>query len=445
MTTTVSPISPPAEKSGTIYNRVFWLSYAANLSLVCANALTFRFAEFVAYLGGTEQIVGAIVSVGMIGTLLARLLLGQAIDRYGTRKLWMLASITCLAGCGMFLASRDISWVIYMARVAFAIGLAGMFTCGIVHVQSRVPAHRRTEVIASLGSSGFLGIVAGAQLGDWILTSFPADGTQFMVLFGATAALGLFYLMLVVILTRNDIHTRPCETPAAHRLIFRYWPGSVALAAVMMGIGLTSTTVFLTRFATELNLKGVGTFFTGYALTAFVFRVWSRRWTEYIGQHSVILMGLAGHFVGNLVLPSVTEEWHFLVPAVVCGFGHALLFPVVLSVGSGAFPKEYRGSGTTIVLGIVELGAMLSAPVLGGIIDRFGFPAMFYTTSAAAMSIGILYAAVTHPGWAAGGLSRDETAVPAVHVVEDLLEPEQTEPQFNEPVSLPFPHLGRSA
>ncbi len=113
--------------------------------------------------------------------------------------------------------------------------------------------------------------------------------------------------------------------------------------------------------------------------------------------------------------------------------------------------RNYAGTlgllafATTIVRGIVELGAMLSAPVLGGIIDRFGFPAMFYTTSAAAMSIGILYAALTRRDWAAAAIRQDETAVPTMHVVDDLREPEQDEPQLNEPVSVPFPHLGRSA
>ncbi len=51
----------------SIYNRVFWMAYAANVSLVMANALTFRFAEFVSWLGGSEQTAGTIVSVGIFG------------------------------------------------------------------------------------------------------------------------------------------------------------------------------------------------------------------------------------------------------------------------------------------------------------------------------------------------------------------------------------------
>jgi hypothetical protein len=65
----------------TVYNRVFWLSFAANLSLVAANALTFRFAELVAYMGGSERVAGEIVSFSVLMALGARLILGQKLDR----------------------------------------------------------------------------------------------------------------------------------------------------------------------------------------------------------------------------------------------------------------------------------------------------------------------------------------------------------------------------
>ncbi|GIW82056.1 MAG: hypothetical protein KatS3mg105_3863 [Gemmatales bacterium] len=77
--------SASSAKPQNVYNSVFWLAYLANVSLMTANALTFRFAELVAYLGGSEKTAGTIVSVGVIGALLTRLQLGQAIDRFGTR------------------------------------------------------------------------------------------------------------------------------------------------------------------------------------------------------------------------------------------------------------------------------------------------------------------------------------------------------------------------
>ena len=387
---------PDSSPNGTIYSGVFWLAYLANVTLVTANALTFRFAEFVQFLGGTETVAGTIVTAGLVGVLAARFLLGQAIDRYGTRSLWIGCSLLFLAGSGLFLLCEHVTWVVYAARLAYAIGLAGMFTCSIVHIQNQVPATRRTEVIGNLGSSGFVGMVAGAQISDWLF-HFAAPGRErFLLLFGATAALAAVYLLIVLAMTRRDVHRRPRLTPPSHTLLFRFWPGNVVLVAMMMGVGITVTTVFLTRYTTHLGLKNAfGTFFTAYAVSAFLFRVNARNWSRTIGRHRMILLGLAGHAAGFLILPLTTQQWHFLLPAVANGFGHALLFPAVVSLGSGAFPREYRGTGTALVLGFVDLGTALFAPLLGSIIDYYdhaGFTQMFAVATLTVLSVATLYA-----------------------------------------------------
>lgn len=390
---TIEPAEPPQIPRDTgIYNGVFWTAFLANTALTTANALTFRFAELVAYLGGSEKTAGTIVSMSVIGALCARLILGQAIDRYGTRKSWLVATGMFLVSCVLFLMVRSLSWKIYAARTLFAVGLAGMFTCSMVHVQNRVPSHRRTEIIGALGTSGFLGIIFGSQLGDWIFSHIPEGKVRFLLLFGVAGGLGLYYLGSVLYLTRRDVHEPPHETPAAHRLLFRYWPGYVLLIAITLGLGITVSMVFLTRFATQMGISGIRTFFTAYSLTALLFRVPSTRWSRTIGRHRIILLGLAGNCIGQTLLPLVTSEWHFLPPAIACGFGHALLFPAVVSLGSGKFPLEYRGSGTTIILGFAELGQVLSAPVLGWIIDEFHFSAMFYASAVCTLTIGVLYA-----------------------------------------------------
>src|SRR5213078_159430 len=97
-----------------------------------------------------------------------------------------------------------------------------------------------------------------------------------------------------------------------------------------MGTSLTVTTVFLTRYATALNLRGIGTFFFVYSVTAFSCRWITRQWGEADGgRHQMVLWGLAGLGTGQWMFLTVSSEWLFLPPAVLCGFGHALLFPAV--------------------------------------------------------------------------------------------------------------------
>lgn len=209
-----------------VYDRTFWLSYVANLLLVTANAMTFRFAEFVEAFGGTEKVAGFIVGCGTAGALFGRLFLGQAIDRFGVRRLWLTVVSLFVLGAGLVAVSDAIGFTLYAGRVAFAIGLAGMFTCSIFHAQNRAPVARRTEVIGNLGSSGFLGMVLGSQLCDLVGRRF-AGPIEPGVAFGSVAGIGCVYFALVLLITRRDEHSRPSATPAAYRLIFRFWPGPV--------------------------------------------------------------------------------------------------------------------------------------------------------------------------------------------------------------------------
>ena len=384
-----------------VYDRTFWLSYVANLLLVTANAMTFRFAEFVEAFGGTEKVAGFIVGCGTAGALFGRLFLGQAIDRFGVRRLWLTVVSLFVLGAGLVAVSDAIGFTLYAGRVAFAIGLAGMFTCSIFHAQNRAPVARRTEVIGNLGSSGFLGMVLGSQLCDLVGRRF-AGPIEPGVAFGSVAGIGCVYFALVLLITRRDEHSRPSATPAAYRLIFRFWPGPVVFAALAMGMYFVVPSVFLTRFSTHRGLNGIAAYWTTYAIIAFLFRVGTRKWSQTVGRHRMILLGTLGYGIGFAMMPQVTQPWHFVFPALCAGFGHSLLFPAVVSLGTEAFPREYRGTGTTLVLGFFDLGGAISAPILGAVIDHYGgagFEQMFYAAASVSVfvCVGYLFTGARRP------------------------------------------------
>ncbi|MBS0264981.1 MAG: MFS transporter [Planctomycetes bacterium] len=417
---------PELNSSDAIYGRNFWLAYAANVLLVCANSLTFRFAEYVAARGGTEELAGAIVQAGLFAAIVFRLGLGAAIDHYGPRRIWLLAGGVYMVGCLSFLIPEKLTLLVWAARVCYQTGLAGMFSCSIVHIQNQVPASRRTEVIGSLGSSGFVGTILGTQVSDLMFTWLPVGQPRFIATFGGAAGLAFLHGLIVVVLTQRDRHVRPEVTPGPIRLLMRYWPGSILVVAVAQGTGFVVTTVFLTRYATAMQFSGITWFFLPYSVMAFSCRWIFRDWGTSFGRHRMVLWGLAGMTVGQLLFLLVSRDWLLVLPALVCGFGHALLFPAIVSIGAGKFPIQYRGSGTTLVLGFTELGTALAAPLLGLLIDlgnagggTRGFSWMFLAASGFAFSGLIFYilTAARHP-------DHDPHVSPAQSLPPDVVEAE---------------------
>lgn len=393
----------------SLYGVEFRLAYLANVLLVLGNALTFRFAEFVAFLGGSETLAGEIFGTGMIAAMFARIWLGQSIDRFGPRLVWLVGTTWFICGAvllplGERAAPRgDVAALVWSSRVIYQLGVACMFACSMVHIQNMAPPWRRTEIIGSLGTSGFVGQILGSQLGDAIFQLTAPGPFRFYVLFWCVAACGIVDLLVILKLTGKERHVSAEFTPAAHRLLARYWPGSVALVAMAMGVNLAVTTVFLTRYATSLGLSGIGMFFSAFSVTAFTCRWGFRNWARRYGRHSMILWGLGGLALGQLLLLFVRSQTGFILPAASCGFGHALLFPAVVSLGSGKFPVQYRGTGTTLILGFMDLGMIIGAPVLGRMIDagkrwsgtaQVGFDIMFYAASGF-VTLSLLFYAFT--------------------------------------------------
>ena len=408
---TVSAAEPPPEHQPDaqlerISHPVFIFSYIANLTLVTANAATFIFADWVAWLaqhGETgvryqEELPGRVIQYGILAAISTRIFLGQSIDKFGVRRVWLFMSTLALSGLSIFAFLDSLSPLLVVGRILFAVGLAGMFTCGTFHIQSCVAEFRRTEFLALLGSSGFVGMVLGPQMADFLrwLSAGDAD-TFFPRVFAAAAGLVGIYIVCVLLVTRRLPRPVRHETrPSLIRLTRSYWPGLIVGVAMAMGLVFTVPSLFLVRFNQHEQFGGISTYWTTYALTAFAFRVKTAALSRQIGRYRLILFGLLSQGLGLWALIPVSAWWHLLFSAVLCGFGHALLFPSIVSLGTQPFPARYRGSGTNLTLGCFDLGAGISAPLLGRIIDLpqfdgVGFRQMFFVAGLMPLTLAVIW------------------------------------------------------
>ena len=386
-----------AAGDGSLYNAYFWALYAANFAMVAANAMTFRFAEFVKLLHGSEargseSITGWLVTAGLCGAVVIRFLFGQEIDRHGTRKVWALgASAAMLGTIGMFVA-ESLGPLLYLARICFSTGLAIVFACSNSHVQSRVPDNRRTEAIAMIGSSGFLGLIAGILTADLVFELVPAGADRYHWLFGMATALAAVHLAIALVVTRDDPPPVGRSVEPSLVLLRRHWPGACLLPALMMGAGFCCTSTFLTRFSTENGWTGIGPFFFAYAITAFGTRMVSRTWPARFGRHALITTGCIAQALGFAAFWIVTDSWMLALPGIGVGYGHAVLFPSVVSLGAGRFPAAVRGTGTMLTMGFFDVGFLVTAPLQGIVAEEYGFYALFGSVAAGFAAVAVAYA-----------------------------------------------------
>jgi MFS family permease len=389
--------NPDAERSP--YGVPFWRAYLATTFLMVAIALLFRYADFVTVLGGTELHLGWIVGVGMVGSLLMRVVLGTWIDRYGPRRVWLGSLALFAASCfGHLLVTDYAGPGIYVLRIAYCSALAGVFGAAMTFISGRAPVVRAAEMIGMLGTSGFLGMILGTQLGDLLLGTPTIQRWQVDRMFTIAGTLAVVAVVFAWGATRNEPRPVRRRRPPLAWLLRRYHPGTVLLVSVANGVALALPSTFLRPYAAELEIPRIGLFFAVYAPAAIVTRVLTRRLPERLGLTPMILLGLGLMIVGQLLLLVVDAEWMLVVPAVGYGMGHAVVFPTTIAAGMRAFPSRYRGLGTTLMLAGYDLGNLVGAPAAGAIVHFSvmvgvpGYPAMFVSVATVLALVGVTYA-----------------------------------------------------
>jgi len=397
------PQTPPASlghaEPSEAYDGAFWLACLSNLTVMLAIVLLYRYADLVAYLGGTEFHLGWIVGLGMVGALVVRPGLGRMVDRYGAHRIWWASLLALAACCFGHLAVRSYNGpTIYVLRLGYSAAVAGLFGGSITWICRRVPPARAAEMIGVLGSSGFLAMIIGGPLSDLLLGTRQVEWVAIRRMFLAAGGLALAALALAYLAARGSAPPVPRRRAPLWGLVWRYSPRMLILMGMAIGAALALPSTFMRPFALELGGRGFALFFTVYAATAILARVGMRRLPERLGFERTILLGAGLIVPGLLLFAWVRAPWQLAVPAVVFGVGHAFVLPSMIAAGSQAFPLRHRGTGTMLASAFTDAGALVGAPLAGMVLRASpgwglpAYPTMFVTVAALVGVAGLVYA-----------------------------------------------------
>lgn len=388
----------PGTDADSAYDRIFWLTYLANGLTSVANAMLVRYADYVNLLGGEERQLGLIVGVGMLGSIAMRLVQGAGIDRYGAGHVWRWSSAMYTVSLFAHLyLSTAYGPAVFIVRAIMQTSLAGIFGASITFVSLRVPPQRMAEIIGTLGTSGFIGILVGPAISDWICgdNSISRSAVDRMFLTAGSAA--LLATLATYFATQRDLPPTRRRRPRLLALVRRYAPWHVAFVAAAMGAGFAIPMTFLRPFAAEMKISSIGVYFSVYAISALGARVSTRQMFERYGNRPWIIVGMALLTTGFLLYLPVERAWHLVAPGAVAGVGHAVLFPAVMSAGTTTFPRRYRGLATSLMLAMFDVGTFLGAPLVGAFLryakhaGLAAYPMMFAGMAAVFLTITAIF------------------------------------------------------
>lgn len=379
-----------------LYDANFAIAFISQTLFVTAHTSMTHYTRWISYLGGDERDVGSILGVGMIVGLLARPWMGQCIDRVGDRTTMTVGAVIYVLALVANVELHGIGLGVYVLRAVALMAAALFFASSLTYITRVAPPERRTEAIGSLGAGGFAGILIGPNLGDFFMSGAVRDRDDFVWLFGAAGVFALLATALIACLKP----TPPREpAPPFHPAEFfhhvrRYWPGRVLVVDLVFGLCMTVPFAFLPRFADLEQLGRLGPFFLVYAGWGLFVRLGLSGLPEQLGRRNVLLLGLAFFCVGMVSFLWVdgAHPLRLLLPALLCGSGHALTFHTMVSLTMESFPPRWHGTGSVLALMLLDLGQIGGAPVLGLIAYYAGFNWLFLSVGLGVLLAGAYFA-----------------------------------------------------
>lgn len=401
-------LKSPKTHDEVLYDSQFAFLFGGQLCFVLSNMVLAHYARWVEFLGGSVADVGWVMGLGAGLALLARPWIGQLINHVGARKVWNIG----LGVFGMSILSNvclhSMSWPVHFLRASMMIGNALVFISALTHISQRAPRHRQTEAFATFGSAGFIAIMSGPYLGDLILGAGQRTRADFLCLFFVSAGLTLLTLFLWSFVKPFRLSS-PRTSIGIREFYFTsqsHWPGAVVPVCIAFGISMTVPFIFLPSFVdhslhSENLASPVGCFFLIYGGWGLFVRLLSRTLADRIGRRKILCLGLLIMAVGlwSFLLVTPQRWWLLFVPAILSGTGHALCFPAINALILEPFPNSIRGTGSALFTVCADLGALVGAPLLGTLANRWGFPAVFFVAGAASLFAFLFYVWSSVPIW----------------------------------------------
>jgi MFS family permease len=376
-----------------LLSRPFVLCFAANLVQGLSFNLFLHFPGFLNELGAGDVEIGLITGIAGVAAIGVRPPIGPSMDRRGRRGVFLLGGVLNVLACAGYLAVTQIGPLVYALRVLHGLGEAMVFTALFTYGADHVPAERRTQGLALFGVSGMLPISLGAKLGDVILSR--ADYTT---LFAAAAALSVLSLLLSLPLrdrVRDPVGAEPARgfraALAQRDLLPLWWVGGVFATA------LASVFVFFKRYVDETGIGSVGDFFSAYAITAILLRVFAGWLPDRVGPKRVLLPALVALATAFMLLAGAESAGEVLVAGVLFGVGHGFTFPILFGILVTRAGEADRGSAMAIFTALFDTGVLVGGPLFGALITWAGFSTMF-VSAAAAIAVGMVVFAVWDRG-----------------------------------------------
>lgn len=333
---------------------------------------------------------GLASGIFIVGTLLARLQFGKAIELYGRRK-------SLYGGILFYFVTTLLYFYIPNLAILYGIRFLNGMAYGIVStatntiVASCIPAEKRGEGINYYGLSTSLAAAVGPFLGMFLIvvTNFTFIITLCAVLVGL-CMIGCIALHIDEITLTSEQVARMKAMTLDNYVEYRVL--IISIIAFFMGFAYSSVLTFLAAYAREINLVQAGTFFfVVYAVVITITRPMTGVIFDHKGENYVLYPCYICLAIGLFLLSITGASWQLLLSGVFVGLGYGTFMSNGQAVCIKLTPSYRISVALSTYFVALDLGIGVGPYVLGSLHGLLTFPQLYAVAAIVAVACFIMY------------------------------------------------------
>ena len=314
---------------------------------------------FITNLDGAEQ-KGLIILLFSVTATLARPISGKLSDTIGRKPVMYIGVVFGGLACLLYPLSTTVFF--FLSLRLFHGFAAGFHPTGATAMATDIlPADKRGQGMGIWGVFISLGFGVGQSLGSVITNEFGLTNL-FMIASGVS--------LIARIMLMNVKETLPVEQKVPFKfslLTFNlndiFEPTVLPSAIVMLLTATCSGVIFVIvpDLAEYLGIENKGAYFTYYAISTIVVRLFTSSLSDKIGRRKTLIIGIALLIFALFLTGLATTESAFIIAATIFGIATGINSPTLMAWMGDLSDIKRRGAGSGTIFIALEIGIMLGS------------------------------------------------------------------------------------
>jgi MFS family permease len=330
-------------------------------------------------LGAPPAAVGLFLTALTFGSALSAAWTGSLGDLLGRRRVLSFAGLG-LAALAATYAIVPRWWLFAALGLVHGVVWSSVLTGGNAEGASVIPADRRAEGLAWLGTASTLAVTAAPAVGFFLLDR------------------GWGWLCLGLVLPNLAVAAIALALPRAPRPAPGWWRAlsprtaiewrTLRLSAVMaaLSFGYGGVTSFVGLLAERRGIEPKGIFFTVFALSILVVRPLLAPWADRFGARRALPPLIAMVAAGLALVPVADDTVSLALAALVYGAGFSAVYPVFSALILARVPPERHGAAFGAMLAAFDIGIGSGSLAFGPLVAHVGERPAFWGAAALALA-----------------------------------------------------------